>query len=449
MTPQEQRSTLALASIYAFRMLGLFMILPIFSLYAQQLHYATATLIGIALGIYGLTQAALQIPFAMCSDRIGRKPVIVFGLILFIIGSIIAALSHTIYGIIIGRAIQGAGAVGSTLIALVADITLEQNRLKAMAVIGMTIGLSFVGAMVIGPIANNFIGLSGIFWLTAVLALMGIIILFTLVPTPKKQVLHRDSETVATEFKNVLFKPELLRLDFGIFCLHAMLMAIFLVIPFMLTQTTGFSENQQWKIYLPVLFIATMIMLPFVFMAEAKRLMKPLFIFAVILLTITQILFGFLHASTLLIYVSLCLFFAAFTFLEACLPSLISKIAPAGNKGTAMGIYSSSQFLGIFVGGSVGGLLYHHFGATSIFWFCTVLGVVWTILAITMKNPPYLSSKIITIGVLPSPEATMALQTKLLSIPGVKDAMVCLDEQVAYLKIDKKQFSETDLHAIL
>jgi MFS family permease len=449
MTPQEQRSTISLASIYAFRMLGLFMILPVFSLYAQQLPHATTTLIGIALGIYGLTQALFQIPFAMWSDKIGRKPVIVFGLILFMIGSIVAALSHTIYGIIIGRALQGAGAVGSTLIALVADTTFEQNRLKAMAIIGMTIGLSFVAAMVLGPILNNLIGLAGIFWLTAGLALGGMIILFTLVPTPKTHILHRDSETVATDFKSILFKAELLRLDFGIFSLHAILMALFLVLPLMLTQDAGLDASHQWMIYLPVLLIATLLMLPFVIIAEAKRLMKPLFVGAIALLIITQLLLGLFQLPLLILCITLCVFFAAFTFLEACLPSLISKIAPAGNKGTAMGIYSSSQFLGIFIGGSVGGLLYHHWGASSIFWFCLVLGGLWLLLAITMKNPPYLSSKIITIGELTTAAEVADLQTKLLAIPGIKDAMVCPEEQVAYLKIDKQQFAEDSLHTVL
>jgi MFS family permease len=445
MTSQERQTTFSLASIYAFRMLGLFMILPVFSFYAHSLQHATPTLIGLALGIYGLTQAILQTPFAMISDRVGRKPIIVFGLVLFVVGSIIAAMTHSIYGIIIGRAIQGAGAVGSTLIALLADNTQEENRLKAMAVIGMTIGMSFVISMILGPILNSMVGLSGIFWLTAILAGLGIAILLWLVPTPKTHILHRDSEPVLSEFKNVLTAPELLRLNFGIFALHAMLMALFIVIPIVLISNTGLGENQQWVIYLPVLLVATVAMFPFVIIAEAKRLMKPLFSGAIILLTLTQFLFWFFYHNIIILSILLCLFFTAFTFLEACLPSLISKIAPAGCKGTAMGIYSSSQFFGIFIGGTVGGLIYNHFGLNSIFIFCSILGLIWSVLAMTMKQPPYLSSKIISIAALNNVDAIKSLQEKLLAIPGVKDVMISPDEKVAYLKIDKKQFSEDEV----
>ncbi|MBY0544027.1 MAG: MFS transporter [Gammaproteobacteria bacterium] len=443
MTPQEQKTTFSLACIYAFRMLGLFMILPIFSLYAPTLNHATPTLIGIALGIYGLTQATFQIPFAMISDRIGRKPVILMGLLLFIVGSIIAALSNDIIWIIVGRAIQGAGAIGSTLIALVADNTKEENRLKAMAIVGMTIGLSFMIAMVLGSVIQPFIGLSGIFWLTAFLASIAIIILYYGVPTPRYRGIHRDSEPVLGQFTRILANQQLLRLNVGIFSLHAILMALFIVLPLMLVHTTAqLGEAQQWKIYLPTLLVAVVLILPFVMIAEKKRLIKPLYIIAILLLGLTQPLF-FIFKSTLLgLSLTLCLFFTAFTFLESCLPSLVSKIAPAGNKGTAMGIYSSAQFLGIFVGASLGGLLYKHFGLIGLFLFCTTMAVVWLVLAITMKNPPYLSSKIIAVSVANDPAAIRALEASFLKKPGVSEVMICPDEQVAYLKIDRKIYVE-------
>lgn len=445
MTSKERQTTFSLASIYAFRMLGLFMILPIFSLYAHNLQSATPTLIGIALGIYGLTQAILQTPFAMVSDRIGRKPIIIFGLILFVLGSVVAALAHSIYGIILGRAIQGAGAVGSTLIALLADNTHEENRLKAMAVIGMTIGMSFVISMVLGPLLNSWVGLSGIFWVTALLAGLGIAILLWLVPTPKTHILHRDSEPVLSEFRNVLFSPELLRLNFGIFALHATLMALFIVIPLILINDLKINENQQWMVYLPVLLVSTIAMFPFVIIAEAKRLMKPLFIGAVAVLAITQFLLWVSYHHIAPLSILLCVFFTAFTFLEACLPSLISKIAPAGSKGTAMGIYSGSQFLGIFIGGSLGGLLYTHAGLNGIFILCGTINFIWLIVAATMKQPPYLSSKIISITVSDNPEAIKLLTAQLLGVPGIKDVMISPEEKVAYLKVDKKQFCEEDL----
>lgn len=377
MTLSEKRSTFYLASIYALRMFGLFIILPIFSLYTQQYQYANASLIGLALGIYGLTQAILQIPFGMCSDHIGRKPVIVFGLVLFIIGSITAACSHSIYGVIIGRALQGSGAIGSTLTAMVADMTQEENRLKAMTIIGMTIGISFTIAMILGPILNTWIGLTGIFWLTALLAFIGILVLLFLIPTPKNHLFHSDSEPALSLFKSMLTNSQLLRLDLGIFCLHGILMALFVVLPTLLLNHTGISVNQQWIIYLPVLFLAFIFMTPFVIISETKRLMKPFFIGAVVLLTLTQLLLASFHQHIFIIAILLCLFFTAFTFLEASLPSLISKIAPAGSKGTAMGIYSNSQFLGIFVGGTLGGAIMHYFGLTGLFFFSTLLGSIY------------------------------------------------------------------------
>ena len=324
MSPLERRITLFLASIYGFRMLGLFMILPIFSLYANDFQGATPTLIGLALGVYGLTQAILQIPFGMTSDRLGRKPVIVFGLILFLLGSVIAAESHSIYGIIAGRAMQGAGAIGSALIALLADSTAEEHRLKAMSLIGMTIGFSFIVAMCAGPILDGWIGLSGIFWLIAGFAALGILIILAFVPTPKSHPVHRDSEPVFSQFKKILMMPELLRLDFGIFCLHAMLMALFVALPTTLTTHLHFALDQQWKLYVPVLIVACVMMMPFVIVAEAKRLMKPFFVGGIILFVLSQILLGFFHDSVVVIGVILCFFFAAFTFLEASLPSLIS-----------------------------------------------------------------------------------------------------------------------------
>ncbi len=383
----QWRTTFALASIYAFRMLGLFMILPIFSLYLPKLDYANATLVGLALGIYGLTQATLQIPFAMCSDRIGRKPVIIFGLILFVLGSIIAAVSHSIYGIIIGRAIQGAGAIGSTLIALLADTTDEKHRLRAMTVVGMTIGFSFIVAMILGPVFNNLIGLSGIFWLTALLASAGILILLFLVPTPATHLPHPECEPVLGQFKNVLKHSELVRLNYGIFSLHAILMALFVVLPITLATNANLLPHEQWEFYLPILLLAAVAMMPFVMIAEKKQLVKPLFISAIILLTLTQPLLWLFGDNIKVIGLLLWLFFTAFTFLEACLPSLVTKFAPPGSKGTAAGIYSSSQFLGIFIGGSVGGLLYNHFGTLGIFLFSMTLGVVWALLAFSMKQP--------------------------------------------------------------
>jgi MFS family permease len=444
MTALEKKSTFSLASIYSFRMFGLFMILPIFTLYAHQIKGATVLLIGVALGIYGLTQALLQIVFGMSSDRLGRKPVIIFGLLLFIIGSIVAAESQTIYGIILGRAIQGAGAIGSTLTAMVADTTQEENRMKAMSIIGMTIGLSFIGAMILSPILSSFIGLSGIFWLTALLGFIGIIIILTVVPTSNEHLLHRDSGTVSNQMLKVITTPELVRLNYGIFALHAILTALFIIIPVILTSTVDVRPDLQWIIYLPVLILSFVLMLPFIIIAETKRKMKPIFVGATILLTMTQVLLLGFHHNIISISFILLLFFATFTFLEASLPSLVSKIAPAGNKGTAMGIYSSLQFLGIFVGGVCGGIIYHHFGMNGIFVFCALLAALWIPVSASMKKPKHLSSKVISL-----PKITSGIQGKLASLKGVADIMVCPDENVAYLKIDKLLFDEKELQSLM
>lgn len=441
----ERKTVLSLSTIYAFRMLGLFMILPIFSLYAGHFKHANITLIGLALGIYGLTQALLQIPFGMVSDRIGRKPVIIFGLILFAIGSIVAAESHSIYMIILGRAIQGAGAVGSTLTALVADHTKEENRLKAMATVGMTIGGSFVLAMILGPILNGIIGLSGIFWLTAVLAVIGILIMIFVIPSSKQHLMHRDSSPVLSQFKKILLTKELLRLDFGIFSLHTTLTALFIVVPLVLLKTAGIDANHQWMIYLPVLILSFFAMVPFIIIAESKRKMKSVFTGAILAILIALILLSCFHTNVYVISFILFIFFTAFTLLEASLPSLIAKTAPAGNKGTAMGIYSSSQFLGIFVGGTVGGYIFHHGGIAHVFMACGALIFIWFLLAATMKKPKHLSSKVLAIKALKTKAAADKLHAKLIKLDGVEDVMICIDEKVAYLKVDKKLLNEATL----
>ncbi|GAB4224190.1 MAG: MFS transporter [Gammaproteobacteria bacterium] len=383
----QPRVTLALASIFAFRMLGLFMILPVFSIYAQQLPDATPKLIGLALGIYGLTQALLQIPFGLCSDRIGRRPVITLGLGLFAIGSLVAATAHTLVGIIIGRCLQGAGAIGSTTIALIADLTSEQNRTKAMAVVGMVVGLSFALAMVLGPLLNAWIGVSGIFLLTAILAITGIIILYTLIPVPSRQQRDHAVVPIPSLFKTVLTNPQLLRLDFGIFALHCMLTASFVAIPVALTHVAGFAISHQWLFYLPILGGSFILMIPFIIIAEKKQQMKPIFLLAIMALALAQLSLYYYHASIGSLVSSLMVFFFGFNLLEATLPSLISKISHPNSKGTALGIYSSSQFLGIFAGGVLGGWFYAHHQLNGVFLACAFLACIWLVVAANMRIP--------------------------------------------------------------
>ena len=367
----------ALASILSMRMLGLFMIFPIFSLYAQQLPNITPLLIGLAIGIYGLTQAILQIPFGMLSDRIGRKPIIYFGLLIFAIGSIVAALSSSITGIIIGRALQGSGAIASTILALTADLSSEEDRTKAMATLGVSIGMSFILALIIGPIFYNWIGISGIFWLTAALAISGTVILYYWVPEP-----INCNSTIKTSFKTVLKNTQLLRLDIGIFLLHFSLTALFVVLPISLAT----QVDAVWQVYIPVLSLSIVVMVPCIILAEKYNHMKLVFITAIAILALSQLGFSYLHTNFIGIVIMLFLFFTAFNILEASLPSLISKITPIDSKGTAMGVYSTAQFLGAFMGGISGGFLHQYYGIETVFIICALLIFIWLIFALTMKN---------------------------------------------------------------
>ena len=334
---QEKRAGISLALIYAFRMLGLFMILPVFALYAEDLPEATPLLTGLALGIYGLTQAMLQIPFGMLSDKIGRKPVIAAGLVIFALGSLIAASSDSIYGIIAGRAIQGAGAIASALMALAADLSREEHRMRMMALIGISIGLAFATSMVLGPVINEWIGMSGIFAGTAVLAVMGIGILYLFVPDPRDSHFHRDAELQPSSLGSVLKTTDLLRLDVGIFSLHFVLMSVFLVIPLELRDGAVLAASQHWMLYLPVFIISLVLMVPFIILAEKKDKMKPVFVGAIAALIVAVL--GLLSGRDLTtIAIFMTLFFVAFNLLEASLPSLIAKTAHADQKGTAMGI---------------------------------------------------------------------------------------------------------------
>lgn len=443
---KEHKTVISLASIMAFRMLGLFMILPVFAIGAKNLQNANATLVGIALGIYGLTQALLQLPFSALSDRIGRKPIITVGLILFAVGSIVAALSSSIYGVIVGRALQGAGAIGSTTLALVADLTRDEGRSKAMAVMGLTIGFSFALAMVIGPMINAWFQLSGIFWSTAILAVIGLILLFFAVPNPPKVILHTNTEMDVGRFIPTLKNSQLLRLNLGIFSLHAILTAMFIAIPIALTHVALLPEIQQALLYLSVLALSFIAAFPLIIVSEKKHCVKQIFIGAIVLIFLTEVLLTVLHQSLFEIGALLFLFFTAFTLLEANLPSLISKISPIRNKGTALGIYSTSQFFGIFVGGALGGWIFSAFEIHGLFIFCASLSIVWLIIAYSMKQPPYLTTLILS---LPDNNDISNLPHSLRNLSGVMEVAIMPEENLVYLKVDKKLINEPELRNLI
>ena len=441
MSPLELRASVGLASVYGLRMFGLFIILPVFALFAEHLPGGdNYTLIGIALGAYGLTQAILQIPFGWLSDRIGRKPVIYLGLILFAIGSFIAATAVDIFWVIAGRVIQGAGAISAAVMALAADLTREEHRTKAMAMIGMTIGATFAISLMIAPILNQWIGVPGIFTMTGLLAIIAIVVVHKIIPDPVVSRFHSDAEVSTSRFSTVLRNPELLRLNYGIFALHAVLMALWLIVPLSLREA-GLAADHHWQIYLPVLALSVLFMTPAIIYGEKKAKLKPVFIAAIALLAISQGLIAFTHQTLWGLGVALLVFFTAFNLLEASLPSLISKIAPVEAKGTAIGIYSSTQFLGAFIGASLGGWLYQHFGLSAIIAFCTSLLLVWLYFAITMKAPAAVRSKMYHVAEIDAQQAN-ELSRELTALPGVYEALVLANEQVAYLKVDLKGFDE-------
>jgi MFS family permease len=447
MQHQEFRAAASLAAVFSVRLLGLFMIYPVFAAYAQDLQGATPYLIGEALGIYGLTQGLLQIPFGLLSDRIGRKLMIVIGLVLFAIGSAIAAQSVTIGGVIAGRALQGAGAVGSVILALVADLTSEESRTKAMATVGISIGASFMIALVAGPILAAIIGVRGIFWLMVVLAAVGIAITQFVVPAPRAARVHRDAETVPGMIGSVLRNAELLRLNFGVFALHAMLTASFLVVPGLLHETLGIAAHGDWMVYLPVLAVSVVVMVPAIVVAEKYRRMKGVFVVSVACLVVSQALLytGASHLVVLLL--ALTVFFSGFNVMEASLPSLITKIAPPDAKGTAAGLYSSMQFIGIFAGGVIGGWADQHGGSSAVFALTAAIALLWLLIAVTMKQPSYLTTRLVVIGEGHAADAE-TLAARLRQVPGVAEAVVIAEEKLAYLKVDSKRFDAAQAEAL-
>jgi MFS family permease len=426
------------------RMLGMFMILPVFALYAVHLRGTTPALTGLAIGAYGMTQALLQIPAGLLSDRIGRKPVIIGGLLLFALGSIVAAEAQTIHLVILGRALQGSGAIAAAIMALTADLTREEHRMKAMATIGMSIGLSFAVAMVAGPVLDKWVGVPGIFWITAVLAMVGIGVVFFVVPTPAVTRMHREAEAVPSQFGRVLRSGELLRLDFGILVLHMILTATFVVMPLVLRDEAGLAASRHWEVYLPVMFFSVLAMVPFIIYAERRGQMKPVLLGAVTLMTLAELGLYELPVTLIDVGLLLFLFFTAFNLLEAMLPSLISRAAPLDCRGTAMGFYSSSQFLGAFLGGSIGGLVHGRFGVHGVFLFTALGALLWLLVAATMTPPRHLASFIHKVTARDQAEAER-LSQQLTGIAGVAEAVVVPGEGVAYLRVDKRVFDESTL----
>lgn len=379
MTAFERRAVFALAGIYASRLLGLFLILPVFALYAATLEDYTPARMGFALGVYGLTQACLQLPFGIASDRLGRKPVIAFGLTLFAFGSVVAALAHSIYGVILGRALQGAGAVSAAVTALVADLTSDAQRTKAMAVIGITVGASFLIAIPLGSALDTAIGVPGIFWFTALLATAGLAILWLQVPAP--QAPRAPTSRLSVQLVAVLRNGRLLRLNTGIFALHAALTAVFVVLPHALVDS-GLPARWHPALYFPLMAVSAIPLFPVISWSERRGRQGETFAAAVLILSFALGALSGVHFSIAATASALLAFFVAFNILEASLPSLVSKTAPAEARGMAIGIYSTFQFFGAFIGGDLGGWLYGRYGVGATFAGAAVVAALWFLLCL-------------------------------------------------------------------
>lgn len=443
MSSAELRAGASLAGVFGLRMLGLFLILPVFAVHAPQLSGGdNLTLVGIALGAYGLSQAILQIPFGMASDRWGRKPLIYVGLLIFAAGSFLAAGGTDIWTVIAGRTLQGAGAISSVVVALAADLTRDQHRTKTMAMIGATIGLVFALSLVAAPALYRWIGMAGLFVLTGVLSLGAIWVVKALVPDVQPRA------RAAPEGAANIFHPELLRLNLGIFVLHLVQMAMFVVIPVRLVEA-GLALSGHWKLYLPVVLASFAIMVPPILYADRRRRPKPVLIGAVALLAGVEALFIAID-SVFAYAVLLFAFFAAFNVLEALLPSLVSRVAPAHARGAAIGVYNTTQTLGLFFGGLAGGWLAKHYGAPAVFAACALMSFVWFVTAIGMRPVAATVNGFssVTFSIAAGVELD-GLREALARVRGVREAEVLVHERLARLKVVPGQWDQGTVRKLI
>lgn len=442
----EKRAATILALVFSSRMLGLFMLLPVFALYGSTLQDFSPFWIGIAIGAYGLTQAILQIPLGWLSDRIGRRPVMLGGLALFALGSVVAALADSVYLVTLGRILQGAGAIAGAILAFAADTTREEQRPKVMAVIGASIGLSFAAAMVLGPLLAKWAGLSGVFWFTAVLAICAMLLVAFALPKSVHKAPMAETLALPQSLGAMLKHKQLLQLDIGVLLLHLMMTAMFVALPSRLLQQ-GLDSTAHWQLYLPVLGGAFVLMIPMMIIAMRKAQEKGFFLLAILLLITACALLWQVNSLSSMVF-ALLLFFTGFNFLEASLPAMVSRIAPAGQRGSAMGIYSSSQFFGAFSGGVLGGSLVQHFGYHTPFAALSLIGLIWLLVASTLSLPPRAQRLSLAVAV-PNEQQAGLLAAQLATLEGVQEVTMVLAEQRCYLKVSTARFDHNAAQAMI
>ena len=449
MFPHEWRASTTLSGVYALRMLGMFLVLPVLAMYAASLSGAedNKTLVGLAMGIYGLTQALLQLPLGIASDKFGRKKTIYAGLVVFAAGSFLAAAADTLPLLVAARAIQGAGAVSAAVTALLADLTRDGVRTRAMAMIGLSIGLTFSVSLVVAPMIADVVGVRGLFLLTGILTVASIGVVAFMTPDPEVSKLHEDTQAQPARIGEVLKNRQLLNLDFGIFALHAAQMALFTALPFAMTQL-GLEKIQHWKVYLPSTVAGLVVMVPLIIIGETRNRLKQVFILGIVCIAAAQIgLLSGMH-SIWLITVYLIVYFIGFNVLEASLPSMVSKIAPSDLKGTAMGVYNTMQSVGLFAGGAAGGLLFQKYGFVGVFAFCSTLMLLWLILAVLSPAPKPVKNLSYPVGSVWQGNQE-GLYRVLSELEGVEDISFSFDRQTVYIKVLQKGFDQAAAEDII
>ena len=445
MPPIERRVVAALAGIFSLRMLGLFMFLPVFSVHAHEYPGHTPLLIGVAIGIYGLTQGIFQVPFGILSDRFGRKPVIAAGLVVFALGSVVAALADDIWGIVAGRALQGMGAVAAAVMALASDLTGETHRTRVMAIIGASIGAAFALALILGPVVTEAAGVSGLFWATAALAALAIVLLCLGVPAPPRMASPGGSALAG--LATALRDGQMLRLNAGIFILHAVMIATFVALPIALRDRAGIDVADHWKVYLGVLLASIVFTAPLVVIADRASRSRAVMLLGIVLLGAALAGLAGVSAGSIVLIGCMVVYFTGFNTLEASLPAMVSRVAPMQARGAALGVYSTMQYLGAFAGGVTGGWLLGAGGERAALAACAGLCAGWVLIAAGLREPRRLSVEKLRIGAVEH-EYVDALTARLLAVPGVIEAVVVAEERIAWLRVDRRHLDRSSLRAL-